>query len=198
MKKLAFLLTAVIITALSSNAFGQSSGTAPAPGAIHNYSVTDHSGSTYAWSVTRGDLITVAVAATLTPATGNSIDIEWADTVTVGTWFYVHVVEDDGSCTNEKVLPVQITASPFYLVLSGATASCYDDNVSITLSGTDPQYNHGDATITYTITPAGVNGASDGYEFNFVTALSKFSSSVGATSSNGTMTGTLVEVDDDQ
>ena len=88
MKKLAFLLTAVIVTAFGSSVFGQgSTGTSPAPGATHNYTV-DNSGGTFAWSVTRGDLTTPAVAATIT-GSGNSINITWADTVSEGTQFYV-------------------------------------------------------------------------------------------------------------
>ena len=158
-----------MLVGISANVFAQSTGTNPSPGATHSYSVTDNATSSYAWSVTRGDLTTAAGAdASLSSTTGNAINITWASGLTVGDWYYVHVVETQAGCTNEKVLPVQITASNFFLALAADNAtSCYDGPVSVSLNVNDPEYDHGDVTLTYTITPSGVNTSSGGYSFNF-------------------------------
>ncbi|MBW6536543.1 MAG: hypothetical protein K0B11_16150, partial [Mariniphaga sp.] len=95
MKKLFILLAAVALTAMSAKVFAQSSGTNPAPGATHNYFITDNSasGNTVLWTVTKGDLETTAgLDAVIDAATSYSTDITWATGLTVGDWYYVHVV----------------------------------------------------------------------------------------------------------
>lgn len=203
MKKLFILLTVVILAAMSSNVFAQSTGTTPAPGATHTYSVTLNGSNTYAWAVTEGDLTTSAdTDAVLSSTTGNSINITWASTVVVGDWYYIHVVETDAnSCTNEKVLPVQITASPFYLAITNTIAgtACYTNPVSITLSSNAPEYSHGTVTLDYTITPTGANTSSGGYSFDFANSFSKTGYTVATptvTSGNGSVAGTTVTVTD--
>lgn len=168
MKKFFTLLSLLIVMGMSANIMAQSTGETPAPGATHSYSVTGNTGSTYTWSVTAGDLTTPAGDDATITGSGASVSITWASTVAAGNWYYVHVVEADGSCTNEKVLPVQITASNFYVSVAADNATaCYNDPVSVSLDGNTPEYSHGDVTLTYTITPSGVNATSGGYEFDF-------------------------------
>ena len=201
MKKLVLIFAAVLLTAISSNLYAQSNtGTTPSPGSTFDYSVSDNAPNTYAWSVTYGDLTTDAgTDAVLSATTGAAISITWASSVTVGEWYYVHVVETDAnSCSNEKVLAVQITESAFYLTIAaGQTNACYDGAVSITLSGNDPQYDHGDVTLTYTVTPADF-GSATGYSFDISETLPGTGtwSSVVSTSANGSESGGTVTVTD--
>ncbi|MBW6536829.1 MAG: hypothetical protein K0B11_17610, partial [Mariniphaga sp.] len=195
------LLAAVALTAMSAKVFAQSTGTTPAPGTTHEYFITDNSasGNTVLWTVTKGDLETTAGPdAVIDAATSYSTDITWATGLTVGDWYYVHVVESDGTCTNEKVLPVQITASPFYLTLAAANATqCYDDAVVVSLA--DPStinYDHGNATIVFTVTPFELSSSYSGYSFDInldfgaYTGLdaSNVSVSLNASISGGTVT----------
>lgn len=198
MKKLFTLLSLLALIGLSANVWAQSTGTTPAPGATHSYSVTDNS-NTFTWSVTEGDLTTNAGSdATLSATTGNSINITWASTVTVGDWYYVHVVEEDANgCSNEKVLPVQITASPFNLVIAAAEATqCYDGDVVVSLLGNDPQYDHGNATIVYTVTPSGLSGNYAGYTFDLSIAVPADYNATPAFSANASIAGNTVTVTD--
>ncbi len=169
MKKLVLVFAAVLLTAISTNVFAQSTGTAPAPGALHNYLVTDN-GNTLLWSVTAGDLTTAATAdeVTLSSTSAASINITWDDTLTANRWFYVHILETDSEgCSNEKVLPVQITASPFYLTLAATNATaCYDGAVSVSLADpSTPNYDHGNTTIEFTVTPTALSASYTGYTF---------------------------------
>lgn len=171
MKKLFILLAAVTLTTMSAKVFAQSTGTNPAPGATHNYFITEN-GNTVQWSVTKGDLETPAETdAVIGAATSYSTSITWATGLTVGDWYYVHVVETDSEeCSNVKVLPVQITASPFYLTLAAAyEEQCYDGAVSVSIDGGDPSlinYDHGTATIVFTVDPTGLSDSYDGYSFD--------------------------------
>ena len=168
MKKLLFLSIIALFTVASANVFGQSTGTAPSPGAKHNYSVITHSGSTFLWSVTKGGLsVDAAGAATIASTTTIATDITWATGLTVGDWYYVHIVERNGTCSNEKVLPVQITANPFNLAITAANStSCYNSAVTVSLNGTDVQYNHGATTIVFTVTPYNFSNSYAGYSFD--------------------------------
>ncbi len=172
MKKLFILLAAVTLTAMSANVFAQvSTGTNPAPGATHSYFITPgNAANTLAWSVTKGDLTTdvTGTDAVISAASAATTDITWAAGLTVGDWYYVHILETDGTCTNEKVLPVQITASPFYLTLAAANATqCYDEAVTVSLADpSTPNYNHGNTTIIFTVTPTGLSGSYTGYTFS--------------------------------
>jgi len=200
MKKLVLIFAAVLLTAISSNLFAQSTGTTPAPGATHSYSITDN-GNTMTWSVTKGDLTTGAGSdAVLSSTIGASINITWATTVNPTDWYYVHVIEDDGSCTNEKVLPVQITASPFFLTIDAANATqCYDGAVTVSLADpSTPNYNHGDATIIFTVTPTGLSSSYSGYTFD-LTALdvpSGFNATPAFSSNVTSSTGGAIVVND--
>lgn len=201
MKKLVLLFAAVVLTAFSSNVFAQSTGTTPAPGATHSYSITPGNvASTIAWSVTKGDLTTPAgTDADISASSSATTDITWNVTTTeIGTWYYVHVLEDDGACTNEKVLPVQITASPFYLEILAANATqCYDNAVVVSLADASTvNYDHGNATLVFTVTPQGLSSNYSGYSFDIGIAFggyagldaSNVSVSANASISSGTVT----------
>ena len=192
MKRLVLFFAAVLFTAISANLFAQNSGTTPTPGSTWEYSVFDNSND-YAWSVTVGNLTTDAGTDAVITQVSNAptITIEWASTVTVGVWYYVHVVEDDGTCTNHKVLPVQITASQFYLsIAANKTDTCYNNAVVVTLDGNTPKYNHGTATALYTVTPTGM-GTATGYSFNitelFTPSSAGLSSVPSVTSGSGSV-----------
>jgi hypothetical protein len=171
MKKLVFLFVAVLLTAISANVFAQgSTGTTPAPGATHSYFITPGNGSnTLLWTVTKGDLTSSAGTDALIASPGAATtDITWAAGLTPGDWYYVHILETDGTCTNEKVLPVQITASPFFLTLAAANATdCYDGAVTVSLADpSTPNYDHGNTTIVFTVTPTGLSASYTGYTFD--------------------------------
>jgi hypothetical protein len=175
MKKLVFILVAVLLTAMSVNVFAQSTGTTPAPGAKHSYSITPgNSGNTLLWSVTKGDLTTPALTdAVITSSAAATTDITWAASVTPGDWYYVHIVETAAGCSNEKVLPVQITASPFFLTLGATNATqCYDGAVVVSLADpSTPNYNHGKTTIEFTVSPSGLSSSYTGYSFDLSLAV---------------------------
>ncbi len=201
MKKLVFLFAAVLLTAMSVNVFAQSTGTAPAPGAKHSYSITPgNAGNTLLWKVTKGDLTTSAgTDAVISSAATAITDITWAPTVAVGNWYYVHILETDGTgCSNEKVLPVQITASPFYLTLAAANATQrYDSAVVVSLANSStPNYDHGNTTIVFTVTPTGLSSSYSGYSFDLSLAVPSGFTSTPAFSANASITSGTVTVTD--
>ena len=172
MKKLVFLFVAVVFTAISAKTYAQSTGTTPAPGATHSYFVTDNVNTSVEWSVTIGDLTTSTSDATIASSTSDTTDITWSASAVVDTWYYVHLTETNTitGCTNEKVLPVQITASPFFLTIADINATqCYDGAVTASIDGSDPSlihYDHGNATIAFTVSPTGLSSSYSGYTFN--------------------------------
>jgi hypothetical protein len=198
MKKLVFLFAAVLFTAISVNVFAQSTGTTPAPGATHSYTVTPGNGSnTLLWTVTKGNLTTSAGAdATISSNSTATTNIEWAPGLTVGDWYYVHIVETAAGCTNEKVLPVQITASPFFLTLAAANATqCYDNAVVVSLADpSTPNYDHGNTTIVFTVTPTGLSANYTGYSFDLGLTVPTGFTSTPAFSANASLTGSKVTV----
>lgn len=198
MKKLVFLFAAVLFTAMSVNVFAQSTGSAPAPGAKHSYSITDN-GNTMLWTVTKGNLTTSAGAdAVISSNAAATTDITWAASLTPGDWYYVHVVETAAGCSNEKVLPVQITASPFFLTLAAANATdCYDGAVVVTLANpSTPNYDHGNTTIEFTVTPTGLSTSYTGYSFDLSLAVPAGFTPTPAFSANASLTGSTVTVTD--
>jgi hypothetical protein len=199
MKRLLFFSVFMLALLATNVALGQSTGTTPAPGATHNYSVATHVGSTYAWTVTKGNLTTAAgTDAVLSAASAATTDIAWASSVTVGAWYYVHLLETDANgCSNEKVLPVHITASPFTLAIAAAKAtSCYNGAVTVSLNGNDVQYDHGNTTIVYTVTPSGLSGSYSGYSFDLSLTVPTGYTSTVAFSANGSISGNKVTVTD--
>ena len=171
MKKLVFLFVSVLLTAISANVYAQSTGTTPAPGATHSYFITPGNGANgIKWTVFEADFVTIATDATIDSPTTATTDITWASSVTVGDWYYVQVVEtaDDG-CSNTKVLPVQIIESDFTLTLAAANpTACYDEAVSVSIVSNAPVYDHGNATLEFTVTPGAslATSAYTGYKFN--------------------------------
>lgn len=209
MKKLFILWTAILLITFSTSAFAQSTGVKPAPGATHSYYITPgNAGNTISWSVTKGNLTAGAgTDVIISDASASNTDIAWAEGLTVGDWYYVHVIENDGSCTNEKVLPVQITASPFYLTIAAAADNqCYDGAVTASIDGTDPgviNYDHGTATLVFTVAPNGLSSSYNGYSFNIDLDFNSYSgtldaSNVSVTSGNGSITGGTVTITNNQ
>lgn len=201
MKKLLFLSIIALFTVASANVFGQSTGTAPSPGAKHNYSVITHDGSTFLWSVTKGGLTDAAgTDAVISSPDMASTEITWATGLTVGDWYYVHILETvtATSCSNEKVLPVLITANLFYLTLAAANANdCYDGAVVVSLIGTsDIQYNHGSTSIEFGVTPNGFSTLTPGYSFDIALVVPEGYIPSVSVSENATIDGTVVTVSD--
>ncbi len=202
MKKLVLLFAAVVLTAISVNVFAQSTGTTPAPGATHSYFITPGNGAnTIAWSVTKGNLTTSAgTDAVISASSAATTNITWAATVQEGDWYYVHVIETDGTgCSNEKVLPVQITASPFYLTLAAANETqCYDGAVTASIGITPDviNYDHGTATIVFTVTPTGLSGSYSGYSFDLNLVVPGGFNATPAFSGNASLSGSTVTVTD--
>lgn len=188
MKKLLLSLSMLAIVAITSNAFGQAdSGKTPAQGSTHTYQITANGSNTYSWKVTIGDMSTDASSdVTFAPAsaTGASVNITWSSTASTTQSYYVHVIETDATtgCTNEKVMKVNPIASQFYLAITSnyATTSCYyDDAVTVGVDGSgNPTYDHGTATISYTITPNGTGNTSTGYSFSFSNVIKDYASNV--------------------
>ena len=184
MKKLVFLFAAVVLTAISAKTFAQTdSGTTPAQGSTHNYSVTPNGSNTYSWYTTKGGLTgTQNEDVTFSPVAANtaSVNITWAATASTTTSYYLHVVETDATtgCTNEKVKKIDPIQSQFYLTIASnkvSTTCYYNGNVAITLDvNGQPVYDHGNATITYTVTPTGTGSTSTGYSFSFANAIEDY------------------------
>ena len=146
MKKLVFLLTAVVVTAFSSGVFAQGTGDEPSAGSIHNYWVnssngTDHDGDSgghvgnqYTWWVASiNDLNDPLDKTYFTVESGKyneatvdgfSIGIKW-DPTAVGDTFFVVVMETDPNgvlCSNIKAQPV-VPQNNFELDLVALDAS---------------------------------------------------------------------------
>ncbi|WP_297097683.1 hypothetical protein [uncultured Draconibacterium sp.] len=201
MKKLVFLLTAVIAIAFSSSVFAQSTGTNPAPGATHSYFITPgNSSNTITWTVYEDDFETVASEASVVTVTSDSVNITWASTVTPNTWYYVQVVESEGDCSNTKVLPVQIKESDFTLTLAATYATaCYDNAVSVSIVNNSPEYYHGTADLEFTVSPGEELQASSysGYQFDLsLTVPAGFSADTTFSSNVSSFDGTTVFVSD--
>ena len=173
MKKLLYILTLVAFMGISANSFAQGTGVAPHIGSTHTYTVTDHSGNSYLWSVTSDFKGATATAvASLSSTTGNSINITWVSP-TPGTTYFVHVVETaspaNGGCTNHKVLAVT-PSNEFDMavvaidkddtaVLTGEGLLACAPDVAVTgyTEGTqDFVYDYGKNTFYYKITATGI------------------------------------------
>lgn len=201
MKKLVLFFAAVLITAIAADLFAQGTGTAPTLGSIHEYSInggTAVSGNSYTWSVYKGNLSTSAgTDVTIGDATaGPSVDLTWNSTATPGVNYYVKIVEEtaDG-CQNAKVLLV-VPTNPFYLAISTAQTSpvCYANDVDVSLSSDEPQYDHGTVDLVYTVTPNNI-GTGTGYQFDITELLSNttnFTTSLAL--SSGSISGSTVTV----
>lgn len=202
MKKLLFLLTAVVLTAISADTFAQSTGLKPAPGATHSYFITPgNAANTIAWTVYEDDFLTVATDATVATDDAATTNIKWASTVNVGDWYYVQVVETDGSCSNTKVLPVQVTESDFTLTLAATSATaCYKNAVSVSIVSNAPVYDHGDAEIAFTVTPGSLAGSSySGYQFDLdITVPTDYNSTPAFSANVSDFTSGTVTVDDNE
>jgi hypothetical protein len=174
MKNLVFLLTAVIITALSSNVFGQGTYIAPEIGSVHNYSVTDN-GNSYSWTVTSDVAGATSVVGTVATFVGSNasaaVQITWVNP-SIGSTYYVHVTETDGNgCSNRKALAV-VPVNAFELEIVSVDLSDEDtdngQNDSICAAGVivqsydgsdanDFTYNYQKDSVFYKISASGIN-----------------------------------------
>lgn len=117
MKKLVLFIVAVAMTAVSAKTFAQSTGINPMVDSTHTYTVANHSGNSYAWTLESSaagggsDLFGSGSTdvAEITGGSGtNSITVYWNNPAVDGTIYYLHVTETDAEgCTNRKVLAVQ-------------------------------------------------------------------------------------------
>jgi Fe-S cluster assembly iron-binding protein IscA len=167
MKNLFFLFSLVVLLGISASVMGQSTGTAPYPGATHTYTATANAGSTFVWSVTKGDLTTAITATDLTLTNGTTAvaTILWASTVTTGTDYYVRVVETNGGCSNTKILKVTPVPSAFNVVIAADnTTDCYDAAPTVALNSGVIEYTHGTSTVSYTFTQTNTQG---NWKFDF-------------------------------
>ncbi|MHA7112341.1 hypothetical protein [Sunxiuqinia elliptica] len=178
MKKLFTLLSLFVVIGMSANVFAQSStGSAPYPGAMHNYSVNGgtNNGSSFTWDVLDASSSSVVGSIATISAVGSgaktdaTVNITWAATAVPGTEYIVVVEETDASgCKNSKGLPVIITQSAFDLIVVNGGNACYENSVEVTWSGGqaegDVTYDHGTAEVTYTVKAEGV-GATETWQF---------------------------------
>lgn len=187
MKKLVFLLTAVLFTAISANVYAQGTGVVPGVGSTHNYSVAPATpnGNNYAWSVTEdieGNTLVASTVATLSSSGGtdvSAITITWLNP-TIGDTYYVHVTETataaNGGCTNRKVLAIKPanlfeleienfayvddkdTGAIYEICPADVLISSYDGTNDGTLADAqDFTYNYQKDSLFYRIYPIGIN-----------------------------------------
>lgn len=158
MKKILLLLTIVIAVAFINEASAQTdtvcvnSSTVP-------YSVTQTSGSTYAWTISGGG--------TLSATSGNAISVNWGSTPGLYT---LQVTETSASgCVGDPVsLNVRVLPLPTASI-AGNSTMCYNDGsptVTVSLTGEGPWTftitngtttntitNHNSSTYTFTAAP---------------------------------------------
>lgn len=202
MKKSIVLLAMVLLTAMSVEVMAQSSGTNPAPGATHSYFITPgNTDNAIQWTVFQEDFSTEATDVVVESANSGTTNITWPSTASPEDWYYVQVVETDSEgCSNTKVLPVQITESDFYLTLAAANATaCYNNAVSVSIVSNAPVYDHGTATVEFTVTPANLSGSYTGYAFDLELNVPDgfdYTTTSPVFSSNASWDGTTVTVTD--
>ncbi|HYQ57301.1 MAG TPA: hypothetical protein VEP89_08115 [Draconibacterium sp.] len=189
MKKLVFLLTAVIVTAFSSSVFaqaGSNSGEFPSVGSTHSYWVNsgddgvsqegDHEGNSYRWWVSNDvvDLTSALSSGTYFTTDASyynssmqdsfAIELSWT-AASVGDTFYV-VVEETGNCTNIKALPV-VPTNDFevqFVALDadgnpGDSLSRCAPDIALSASGLTVTYDYGKDTAMFKIAATGIYGA---------------------------------------
>ncbi|KOH44482.1 hypothetical protein [Sunxiuqinia dokdonensis] len=189
MKKFFTLLSLFLVMGMSANVMAQTdSGTTPFVGSEHDYSVTQNGTNTYLWDVTSdvaGENSVVPSVATLSATTGNSISITWVNPVVSSTTtYYVHVIENDGSCTNRKVLAVQpqnafemdivsIDGDLTPLIVGNKGTYCAADvavlgwnqtNATTLSDAQDFNYDYGTTYLYYRIEAKGINLATTSWK----------------------------------
>lgn len=198
-KQIYFLVSLLALIGFSMNVSAQSTYEKPYPGATHTYKVNAGvatSGSTYTWSVSKTTLAGDASGDyTMTNgANAATISILWGAGVTEGTVYYVKVIEENAGCKNVKILPVTIQASNFYVsIKADKPTSCYTTDITTSLSGSEPQYDHGYADLVYTITPTNFQTKWK-FDFNCPAPSNDYSVTVptAVTSGDATITGNTV------
>lgn len=186
MKKLVFLLTAVVVTAFSSGVFaqtGSNSGEFPSVGSTHSYWVNsnddgatqigDHEGNSYRWWVSNDvtDLTSALSSGTYFTTDASyynsseqdsfAIELTWT-AAAVGDTFYV-VVEETGNCTNVKALPV-VPTNDFevqFVALdadgnAGDSLSRCAPDIALSASGLTVTYDYGKDTTMFKVAATGI------------------------------------------
>lgn len=179
MKKLVLVFTVVLLTAISSNVFGQNSGTTPTPGTNHDYwvnatnesSQTSGIGNNFAWWISidgsnldnaelesNVDFTITGGAYGTTPTEDNfTIGITW-NLTSVGKTFYLVVEEVDATgCSNKKAIAVQPQSNfALQFVALASDGTTEGDNLSrcapdiaLSATGTTITYNYGDADYMF-------------------------------------------------
>jgi hypothetical protein len=188
MKKLVFLLAAVVLTAFSSSVFAQGTGDAPVVGSSHDYWVnatnestqTSGDGNNYTWWVSTNttDLTVQETAGTdFTVNSGTyaetggvnnfTIDITWNNSAAGKTYYLVVEETDTEGCKNLKAMAVQPVASQFALqfVALAANGDAGDDldrcapDIAISASGTTISYDYGSEALAFKLTATDIFSA---------------------------------------
>jgi len=181
MKKIRNLCIAIIaLVGLSSSAFAQGTGIAPAIGSNHSYWVNSDdgiglktgypTGNKYLWYITKGDLAakntsdfnitTVGYVDNSTEVTDLfKINIDWL-AASAGSTYYLHIIERSGDgCTNHKVEIIN-PFSDFQLAIINVTNSLADaaddlkvcaPDVALTLNAGAVEYDYGTTTLYYKV-----------------------------------------------
>lgn len=210
MKKLAFLLTAVLVIALSSHVFGQSY-IAPHVGDEYTYKVTAPGTNTFAWDVTSdvdGNTSVVGTVASFADGTDDaaSVQITWDNPATDGTVYYVHVTVTSNGCSNRKVLAV-VPVNAFVLDIASVDLTNADEDngedysicpadIEVTAyngsTNTDFNYDYGRDSVYYKISASGINTTTTGWSPQFTIGDDDISGTVvsagWSTSINGAFT----------
>ena len=184
MKKLVFLLTAVVVTAFSSGVLAQTSGTAPYAGATHTYWVntvdltdassdhlSSHDGNTYTWEVLRSggtsaDATDYSFITTSTGANIYSVQIKWlAPAIEDGGPYFLVVTEEDGTgCTNVKAVQID-PKNAFAIVIQNVDETLFDlgadkkwcaPDVTLNLADASIEYDYGTTTLYYRVDAQGL------------------------------------------
>jgi hypothetical protein len=192
MKKLVFLLTAVLVTAFSSSVLAQD-GLTPYAGATHTYWVntsdltdassdhlSSHDGNTYTWEVLRSggaaaDATDYSFETTSIGENINSVQIKWlAPAIEDGNPYFLVVTEVDGTgCSNVKAVQIN-PENAFAIVIQNVDETLADlgadkkwcaPDVTLNLADASIEYDYGTTTFYYRVDAQGLG---TNWAFNYV------------------------------
>ena len=188
---LAFMFLLVVVSKVST---AQTADTVCVNTSVVPYSVTNTTGSAYAWTLSGGGA--------LSSTSGNAITVNWG--ATPGTYNLQVQETSSTGCAGDPVSLNVVVIPLATAAISGTTAMCYNDpnpTITISLTGVGPwtfSYSNGvttstvtnHASSTYTFTPsptipaAGTSAATTTY--SLVSVSNKFCS--GTTSGSAVVT----------
>jgi|GEM_PF-2582633 len=193
MKKLVFLLTAVLLIAFSTGVFAQG-GLTPHAGATHTYWVnttdladassghlSSHDGNTYTWEVLRSggvsaDATDYSFETTSSGANIYSVQIKWlAPAIEDGDPYFLVVTEVDGTgCSNVKAVQID-PENAFAIVIQNVDETLADlgadkewcaPDVVLNLADASIEYDYGTTTLYYRIEAQGL-GTDWAFDYEF-------------------------------